>query len=291
MKKIFGGLKLSWPTIIIMAVLIAVYTATMAVIPITKDTSFRDINATLEVWIFFGILIIMNSKSAKESALKCFVFFLISQPLIYLFQVPFSWQGWNLFSYYRFWFVITVLCLPMGYLGYHMKDNKWYGLIMLTPMLLLLGILYYGFLSEAYSFFPNHLLSAIFCASTMILYSLFIFDNKVLKIIETVISSILIIVLTVMVFATPKTTYHTTMFADEVKLTETTKVRLEDSKYGTVNIKYEDGLGEYAIEANFTKAGETKLIVEDDVKKCIYDLTIQRTSYDKKLIECIDKEL
>ena len=125
----------------------------------------------------------------------------------------------------------------------------------------------------------------------MILYSLFIFDNKVLKIIETVISSILIIVLTVMVFATPKTTYHTTMFADEVKLTETTKVRLEDSKYGTVNIKYEDGLGEYAIEANFTKAGETKLIVEDDVKKCIYDLTIQRTSYDKKLIECIDKEL
>ena len=290
MKKIFGGLNITWPKIIIAAVLIAIYTAVMAVIPITKNTSFRDINATLEVWIFFGILIIMNSKSAKESALKCFVFFLISQPLIYLLQVPFSWQGWYLFNYYRFWFIVTVLCLPMGYLGYHMKDNKWYGLLMLTPMLLFLGILYHGFLSEAYAFFPNHLLSAIFCASTMMIYSLFIFDNKTLKIIETVISSILIIVLTVMVFATPKTTYHTTLLAEEAKLTETTKVRLEDSKYGTVNIKYEDSLGEYSIEAYFTKAGETKLIVEDDSKICEYKLTIQRTTYNKEFIKCDNKE-
>ena len=30
-------------------------------------------------------------------AAKVFVFFLISQPLIYLFQVPFSQDGWGLF--------------------------------------------------------------------------------------------------------------------------------------------------------------------------------------------------
>ena len=69
---------------IIFAVLAGIYTAIMAMIPITKNTSFRDIAISFEVWILFGVLIIMNSKSPKDSALKCFVFFLISQPLVYI---------------------------------------------------------------------------------------------------------------------------------------------------------------------------------------------------------------
>ena len=65
---------------------IGVYTAIIAMLDILNDTSFSDLVVTFEVWIFFGIFIIMNSKSAKDSALKCFVFFLISQPLVYLVQ-------------------------------------------------------------------------------------------------------------------------------------------------------------------------------------------------------------
>ena len=80
MKKLFGELNMHWVRVIVMAVVIAVYTAIVAMIPELKDTSFTDLKATFEVWILFGILIIMNSKSAKNSALKCFVFFLISQP-------------------------------------------------------------------------------------------------------------------------------------------------------------------------------------------------------------------
>ena len=104
-KKIFGGIDLTWKKLILSAIIIAIYTAFVAVIPITKNTSFRDISATFEWWILFGIIIICNSKSNLDSALKCFVFFLISQPLIYLFQVPFSWLGCGLFSYYNYWFV------------------------------------------------------------------------------------------------------------------------------------------------------------------------------------------
>ena len=48
MKKIFGGINLTWKKLIIFAIIAAVYTATMAIIPITKDTSFRDIAVTLE---------------------------------------------------------------------------------------------------------------------------------------------------------------------------------------------------------------------------------------------------
>ena len=73
MKKIFGGINLTWPKVIIMAITIGIYTAIMAMLSIAKDTSFSDLTVTFEVWIFFGIFIIMNSKSAKDSALKCFI--------------------------------------------------------------------------------------------------------------------------------------------------------------------------------------------------------------------------
>ena len=86
MKKLFGGIDLNWKKLIIFAIIAGVYTAIMAMLPIAKDTSFADITISFEVWILFGIFIIMNSKSAKDSALKCFVFFLISQPLVYLIQ-------------------------------------------------------------------------------------------------------------------------------------------------------------------------------------------------------------
>ena len=95
MKKLFGELNITWKKLIIFAIICGIYPAIMALLPITQDTSFRDIAISFEVWILFGIIIITNSNTAKESALKCFVFFLISQPLIYLVQVPFSHLGWH----------------------------------------------------------------------------------------------------------------------------------------------------------------------------------------------------
>ena len=121
LKKLFGGIDLTWPKLIIAAVAAGVFTAAMAIIPGLHYTSFIAVTVSFEVWILLGILIIMNSKSNLDSALKCFVFFLISQPLVYLLQVPFSWQGWGLFKYYRYWFLWTVLCFPMGFIGYYMK--------------------------------------------------------------------------------------------------------------------------------------------------------------------------
>ncbi len=41
-----------------------------------------------------------------------FFFFLISQPLIYLLQVPFSSMGFELFIYYKYWFIWTLLTIP-----------------------------------------------------------------------------------------------------------------------------------------------------------------------------------
>ena len=76
-KGLFGGIKLTWFKVIIAAIVIGVYCGVIALIPATLNTSFRDICISFEVWILFGIVIIMNSESHKDSALKCFVFFLI----------------------------------------------------------------------------------------------------------------------------------------------------------------------------------------------------------------------
>jgi len=242
MKKIFGELNITWKKLIILSIIFGVYPAIMAMLPITKDTSFRDIAISFEVWILLGIIIITNSKTAKESALKCFVFFLISQPLIYLIQVPFSNLGWQLFGYYKTWFIWTLFTIPMGYIGYYMRKEKWWSLLILTPILIFLGYHYYGFLSETISFFPNHLLSMLFCLVTLIIYPLFIFKNKKIKITGLIIS-ILIIIVSIFVVI-------------------------------------------YMVNAEFAKTGKAEFtLTSPSGEEYIFEITIERTSYDVKRIK------
>lgn len=286
MNKIFGGLNITWPKLIIWAIIVGIYTAVMAMLPITSETSFRDIAISFEVWILFGVLIITNSKSPLESALKCFVFFLISQPLVYLVQILCGFAGWSLFGYYYYWFIWTIACLPMGYIGYYMRNNEWWGLLILTPILLLLIEHYFGFLNEAVAFFPNHLLSAIFCAVTMLIYSWYIFDKKELRIIETTIALLLIVGATVYIFVKPKEVYNTQFGIEDVQLTADTKAWLDDSKYGELKMIYIDNLEDYLIDASFTNTGDTKINVDTGKVKCVGDITIKRHSYEITNIKC-----
>lgn len=181
MKKLFGEIDLTWKKLIIFAVLTAVYTALMAIIPFTKDTSFRDISVYMEWWILFGIIIISNSKSPKDSALKCFVFFLISQPLIYLLQVPFSSIGWQIFGYYKHWFILTLCTIPMGFVGHYIKKKNLVSLIILIPMLMLIA--YFGliYFSELRDNFPHHLLSLIACILMIIVIVINFLDKKIFR--------------------------------------------------------------------------------------------------------------
>ena len=182
MKKLFGGIDLTWKKLIIFAILAGVYTAIMALLPITANTSFRDIAVYLDWWILFGIIIICNSKSPLDSAFKCFVFFLISQPLIYLIQVPFSSLGWQLFGYYRYWFCWTIACFPMGFIGYYIKKKNILSVLILSPMIIVLVFQGLSYLNSATTNFPHHLLSGIFCFVLIVIISINIFDNKKLRI-------------------------------------------------------------------------------------------------------------
>ena len=283
MKKIFGNINLTWPKVIIMAIIIGIYTAIMALIPAFKDTSFTDLAITFEVWIFFGIFIIMNSKSPKDSMLKCFIFFLISQPLIYLVQDLI--KGTMLFrTYYAYWFKWTLACLPMGYIGYYMKKDKWWGLLILTPILVLLANEYSTYLSQTIFSFPRHLLTTIFCFATLIIYPLFIFKNKKIKLVGLTISSLLIIAMTILCFMMPPV-YKTDILlsGEKYNFDDTYRVYLKDSKYGTLNFRYEEGIESWAVEAHFTKAGTTDFVLESPTgEKQEFEIYIRRDTYEVK---------
>lgn len=177
-RKLFGGIEMTWPKVIIMALVTAVYTALINQIPALKDTSFQDIAVNLECWILFAVFIVVNCKKPLEASLKCFVFFLISQPLIYLIEVPFSSKGFGLFEYYKYWFVITVLTLPGAAICYLLKRKDWLSVAVLSVANAFLGVMGATYLKSALAEFPHHLLSAIFCVALAVFFIFVFFTDK-----------------------------------------------------------------------------------------------------------------
>ena len=289
MKKIFGGLNITWLKLIIFAVLAGVYTGVMPLIEATKDTSFRDITVTFECWILFGIIIIVNAKSPLDSALKAFVFFLISQPIVYLVQVPFNEMGFGIFGYYRWWFVWTLLTFPMGFIGYFMKKDKWWGLAILAPMLVFVGYHYITYFREVKTFFPYHILTTIFCAVTLIIYPLFIFEDKKIRLAGLAISLVILIGATAYcMFGVESTAYETDVLISGgedtgVSFDDTYTATLADPKYGTLEIRYEDTIECYMVHAVFTKIGDTEITLTSPKGEIYtYDLHVERDSYEVK---------
>lgn len=183
-KKLFGEINMTWPKVIIFAVVTAVYTALINQVPFLKDTSFRDIAINFDCWILFAVIIITNCKKWWEAMLKCFVFFLVGQPLIYLIEVPFL--GWGVFDYYKNWFIITLLTLPGAVICYQLKRRNWFSLAVLSVANGYLAYMCIIYLRSALTEFPKHLLSSIFCLALAVLFTLVFFDKKNIRIVSFV---------------------------------------------------------------------------------------------------------
>ena len=126
-------------------------------------TSFAVPAVTLELWFVLALLIIGNCRSAKEAVLKTFVFFVISQPLVYLVEVPFKAMGWELFGYYKYWACITVLTIPGAFIAYQVKRKNVLSAVILsvaTGYLLYSGLEFAAKLPQT---FPGYLLITAFC--------------------------------------------------------------------------------------------------------------------------------
>ena len=152
------------------------------------------IAVTPEWWVLPAVLIIVNSKKPLEAALKTFVFFLISQPLVYLFQVPFSSMGWGLFGYYRYWFMITLLTFPGGFIAWYIKKDKWYSALILSVATIYLVITGMSYIAEIAENFPNHLLTIIYCFGIIPIFIFAIFRDKIPRIISAALTTISLII-------------------------------------------------------------------------------------------------
>ncbi len=281
-EKVFGGLDLTWKKIIIAAIIAGIYTALMAMIPLVRYTSFNTISVTMELWILAGIIIIMNAKSNMDSALKCFVFFLISQPIVYLIQVPFNPLGWGIFGYYRTWFVWTVLCLPMGYIGYYMKKDQWWGYLILLPMIALTARSYYRYLGDFLFYMPRYSLICIFCIGAMILYPIMIFRNKKIHIVGGIVGILCTIAVSFLILRNPPAYSTEILSSDEDHIfDETYTVALEDSKYGNVDIRYMASVEVYMVHADFAHGGDTVLtLTSPEGETMSFDVHIERDTYE-----------
>ena len=289
-KKLFRETNLTWSKIIIFAIFAGVYTGIMALLPFTKNTSFADISISFECWILFGIFIILNSKSPLDSGLKCFVFFLISQPLVYLVQVPFHEGGWLIFTYYKYWFKMTLCTFPMGFIGYYIKKDKWWGLLILTPMMGIVGFYYAGFLSNVITYFPYYLLSTVFCAVTVLLYPAVAFENKNIKRVGLLIAVVILAAASVAGVIYKHEFYSTDILpsseSGEVFFNDSYTASLENEAYGKVSIVYSDKLNIYKIHADFKRPGTTKLILKSpEGKDTMYNLTIKKDTYELTPVE------
>lgn len=213
-KKIFGGIEMTWKTVIIFAIVMGGYTALMAML-VPDGNSFHDIAVMPEWWVLPAIIIIVNSKKPLESALKTFVFFLISQPLVYLVQVPFNSMGWELFGYYRYWFMITLLTFPGGFIGWYIKKDKWYSGLILSIMTVFLVYMGFGYTSSLIESFPNHLVTIIYCFGIIPIFIFGIFKNKSPRIMTTIITIIAIIIMLVIGFIAKPFEAYTNSFIED----------------------------------------------------------------------------
>ena len=255
LEKLYGGLPMGWPVVILLAVGAAVLTTVFLVVPAFKGTSFERMGVYLEAWFVPAILIMANSEKPLESALKTFVFFLISQPLIYLMQVPFTTLGWGIFMYYKHWFIITLATFPVAFAGWYITKRNWLSVLIFAPVLAFLGYTAY----QCAAGNPSYILAAVFCALQIIVYVLAFFPGVLQKIVGLAIPVIVAVVLSF-------TTTHVDLTGEEslpenpsfsedavmlMDWNETFNIQLIDpqtgkvyfhaSDYGTISFAVQDG--------------------------------------------------
>lgn len=200
MNRLFGGLKMSWLKVILFAAIAGVYTGIVMTIPFLKGTSFQDIGVMYEWWVVFAVIIVVNCGKSREAMLKCFVFFLISQPLVYLTEILIGTldldQAWRYYS--NIWFPMTLLTLPGGFIAYFCKKQNVLGAIILglgNTILTALSMFYFG---RAIMSFPSHLLSGLFCIAAIVVMSLCVQKKAVNRVIAMIVPVVLAVAILVL---------------------------------------------------------------------------------------------
>ena len=164
------------------------------------------------------------------------------------------------------------------------EKNKWWGLLILTPILVLLGYHFGQYLGTTMFTFPKHILTVIFCVVTMIIYPLAIFKDKKIKIAGVLIGIVILIVFGLLNIQKPQS-YDTDILINggDVGATfdDTYKAYLSDESFGTLDIQFiEQGLNDWVVHATFNKTGNTEVILESPSgEKSVFNIKVDNNTY------------
>ena len=206
MQKLFGNIKMTWTKVIIFALVIGIYVGLIMDVNPLYQTSFQDIGVTHEWWTLFAIIIVVNCNKNIEAALKCFVFFLISQPVIFATEAIIGHISQELAIHYLLiWAMPIILTLPGGFIAYYCKKENIFGDIVLglgNSIEVMLGIYY---TSQAIKNFPKHILTALFCFFVFAITNIYIKKTKKDRLISILTTIIVVGALVAYLTATHKT--------------------------------------------------------------------------------------
>ena len=171
---------MSWPRLLIFSVAVGVYAGIISIIPALEQTSFHDIDVSTEMWVIFAFIIATNCKKSWETALKVFVFFLITQPMIFGIEMLAGLDvDMAMFYYTTNWGPKTLFTLPGGFIAFYIKKQNWLGAIILGLGCALQGIMAVAYFDMFIKNPPFHLLTIIVCVASIFVFTWCIQkDNK-----------------------------------------------------------------------------------------------------------------
>lgn len=211
MRKLFGKLNMSWLTVAIFAAITGIYSGLVMLVPALKETSFQDIGISYEWWLIFAVIVVVNCNKWWDAALKCFVFFLLSQPICYLVQIPFSAEmtfNMAFHYYYPFWFVMTLLTIPGGLVAYFCKKQNALGAVILGLGNTIQAIMAVSYTKLAFvTDFPHHLITFIVCIVSIFVMTFSIQTEKKNRIISIAIPVVLTAAIFVLCILTGRTMF------------------------------------------------------------------------------------
>lgn len=209
MKRLFGGIPMTWLRTVLFAAAAGIYTGLVMTIPFLDGTSFQDIGVSYEWWVIFAVIVVVNCGKGWEAALKCFVFFLISQPLVYLTEILLGAleSEMGLYYYRAIWLPMTMLTLPGGFIAYFCKQQTPLGAFILGLGNAIQAMLALVYFLMAVQMFPYHLLSALVSLGSIPLMTLLIQKERKNRLIAFLVPAILCLLLPVLLKVTGRTLF------------------------------------------------------------------------------------
>ena len=195
---------MSWLAVILFAVAAGVYTGLILMVPFFKDTSFQDIGIAYEWWVIFAIIIVVNCKKNWEAMLKCFVFFLISQPIVYAVQILPGFERFDVafIAYKTMWLPMTFAVLPGAFIAYYCKKQNVLGAIILGCGNAIQLFMALDYVVKCVGDFPHHILSAAVCVVSIFVMSFYIQKEKRNRVISFIVPIVLVVAAVVLMAMT-----------------------------------------------------------------------------------------